>query len=121
MYKACSYCGKVHDVKYKCVQYKQARRYERDDVDKLHNKYAWAKKSREIREAANYLCEVCKAEGLYTYDNLEVHHIIKLREAPEKLLDDDNLVCLCRYHHEQADNGTLDAGYLKNLANVRNG
>ncbi len=121
MFKACSYCGRVHDSKYKCIEYKQTRsRYtHHDGTDKLRNRYAWAKKSREVREASNYLCEVCKVQGVYTYDNLEVHHIIKLRDNPEGLLDDNNLICLCQYHHDLADRGDLSVDYLQKLANAR--
>ena len=65
------------------------------------------------------LCEVCRAQGLYTYEGLEVHHITKLAENPSGLLDDDNLITLCVYHHKQADAGEIDADYLKKLVKYR--
>lgn len=82
----------------------------------LRSSYAWTKKSQEIRERANYLCEVCRDQGVYTYKELEVHHIVKLRDDKELLLDNNNLVCLCVKHHKEADDGILNADYLKDLA-----
>lgn len=115
-YKACSKCGKIHPYGYNCTV--GANRY-KIDKDKLRSKYAWTKKSKQIREEAGNLCEVCKDKGIATYDNLEVHHIIKLRENVNGLLDDDNLICLCLKHHKQADNGELDPEYLRELVKKR--
>ena len=117
MYKSCSVCGKIHDVNYKCIRY-----YERNDTSaerKLRNTHAWANKSQEIRQAANYLCEVCRDRGIYQYRELEVHHITKLRYNADGLLDNANLICLCAQHHRQADKGQLDAEYLRRLAQKR--
>ncbi len=65
------------------------------------------------------LCEVCKAQGVYNYNDLEVHHIEKLKDNPDGLLNDDNLICLCVYHHKQADAGELNADYLRELVKER--
>lgn len=51
----------------------------------------------------------------YNY-KISVHHIDSLAEAWEKRLDDDNLICLCSLHHEQAENGEIDKDLLKKLA-----
>ena len=85
----------------------------------MRSRYSWTKKAKQIKEDALNLCEVCRAKGLYTYDDLEVHHIVKIRQDPTKFLDDDNLICLCTFHHKQADAGKIDADYLKKLANER--
>lgn len=118
MYKSCSKCGKIHPSGYKC---NAGRIYTKTDEDKLRSRYAWTKKAKQIKEDANGLCEVCKAHGVFTYDDLEVHHITKLREDPNGLLEDDNLICLCSYHHKQADAGELDADYLRELVREREG
>lgn len=116
MYKSCTRCGRVHDAAYKCtLRYPNPRGLE----DKLRSQRKWTKKSLEIREASQNLCAVCREEGKFTYDDLEVHHIEKLRQAPEKLLDDDNLICLCTFHHKLADEGKLDPDYLRELARKR--
>lgn len=71
--------------------------------------------SKTIREDSQYLCGVCRAEGVYNYDNLEVHHITKIKEDPGRLLDRDNLICLCAKHHKMADNGEISEDYLRKL------
>lgn len=116
MWKSCARCGKIHRAGYKC---NVNRVYKGGKERELRNSYSWAKKSQEIRERANYLCEVCKAQGAYTYKGISVHHIIKLTNAPELLLDNDNLICLCTEHHRQADDGLIDAEWLKELAKQR--
>lgn len=50
---------------------------------------------------------------MYTYNGLEVHHIEKVRDRKDLLLDDDNLICLCVEHHKQADKGILSKEFLK--------
>lgn len=113
---SCGKCGKIHPRGYNC---NVGRIYTKTDESRLRSKYAWTKKAKQIKDDANGLCEVCKAQGVYTYDGLEVHHITKLREKPDGLLEDDNLICLCSYHHKQADTGEIDAEYLRQLAKKR--
>lgn len=122
MYKACSRCGQIHDTKYKCTKNKPKfdySRYSTYEERKLRNTAAWANKSIEIRTAAQYLCEVCRDKGVYNYNDIEVHHITKLRDNKAGLLDNNNLVCLCIKHHKQADKGQIDADYLRKLAAKR--
>lgn len=114
--KTCSKCGKIHPRGFKC---NIGRIYTKTDDDKLRSTYKWTKKAKQIKDDALGLCEVCKAQGVYNYDKLEVHHITKLREDPDGLLDDNNLICLCSYHHKQADAGEIDADYLRQLAKER--
>lgn len=116
MLVSCSRCGKIHPRGYKCTI---NRTYKKNDNDKLRSRYAWTKKAKQIKDDANGLCEVCKAQGVYTYEGLEVHHITKLREYPDGLLEDDNLICLCLKHHKAADDGELEADYLRKLARER--
>lgn len=116
MYKACSKCGKLHSYNYKCT----ANRPVRDDEEsKLRNKNKWHNKSKEIREASNYLCSICKEEGVYNYKRISVHHIDKLRDRPDRLLDNYNLIALCDEHHKLADEGKIDKDYLFKLAEAR--
>ena len=79
VFKACSRCGKIHDSRFKC---NAGKIYQSTNERALRNKNAWHTKSLQIREQAQYLCEVCRDQGKITYDNLEVHHIIPLREPP---------------------------------------
>lgn len=115
MYKSCSRCGKIHDTNYRC---NVNRVYRGGREREQRNSYAWERKSLEIRQRALF-CEVCKDQGVYTYDDLEVHHITKLKDDPNGLLDNYNLSCLCVKHHKQADRGEIDADYLRKLAKGR--
>ena len=86
----------------------------------LRRRSSWTNKSRDIRERSKYLCAVCLDQGIARADDdIEVHHITKLKDDPSGLLDDDNLVCLCIYHHKQADRGEIKASYLKQLVKKR--
>ena len=116
MWKSCSKCGKIHSQEYKC---NVGRTFTGGEERKLRSQYSWTLKSQEIRERANHLCEVCRANGVYTYDNIEVHHIVKVRDDKSRLLDNENLICLCQEHHEQADNNQINKEYLFELAKKR--
>jgi 5-methylcytosine-specific restriction endonuclease McrA len=85
----------------------------------LRSSYAWTKKSKEIREKALYLCEVCKDRGVLTHKRLEVHHIIKIKDDVGAYLDNYNLICLCEQHHEDAEKGLLSQEYLRELVMKR--
>lgn len=87
----------------------------------MRSTYAWTQKAKQIKERAEYLCEVCRDNGRFNYEELEIHHITKVRDNPNLLLDDLNLVCLCVEHHKKADAGELDADYLRKLASEREG
>jgi len=117
MWKSCSRCGRVHAVGYKCAAYTTPKSRTLDQ--KLRSTSRWQKKSEEIRAASNYLCELCKLEGKFEYNNIEVHHIIKLKDDSTKLLDNYNLIALCKKHHELADAGKIEASYLEELARCR--
>ena len=120
MYKACSRCGKIHPFNYTCTKGKE-RRFTATAESKLRSLSAWQTKRASIKERAFNLCEVCKSEGVYTYDGLEIHHITPLKENPNGLLEDSNLICLCVKHHKQADEGLLKPSYLRGLASDRDG
>ena len=118
MYKSCPRCGKIHDYNFQCKATK--KNYGEAQERKLRSTWAWTLKSKEIREKAHYLCEVCRDNNEINY-NVEVHHIEKIRDDTSLLLDNLNLICLCVEHHKQADTGELDKEYLKQLARQREG
>ena len=117
MYKSCSRCGKIHPTNFVCNSIK--RKYVGGNERKLRSSNKWTEKSKEIRERANHLCEVCRDNGIYNYKDLEVHHIIKLTQDSTGLLDNNNLICLCQFHHKEADRGALSIEYLRDLADKR--
>lgn len=119
MLKACPYCGRIHQATTDCPK-KPHRHYKKTATDALRNTYRWKKKRAQIRDDAHNMCEVCKAQGRITTQGLEIHHITKLRDNPNGLTDDANLVCLCVEHHKQADAGDIKPDYLRKLAQLRN-
>ena len=54
---------------------------------------------------------------MITMNNLEVHHIVKISASEEGKLQDENLVTLCRYHHEMAEKNIIDKEELYKLVN----
>ena len=119
MYKSCARCGKIHSSTYVCNVNRTKRKYVETEERRLRSTSKWTDKSKEIRERANYLCEVCRDKGIYNYKDLEVHHITKLSSAPELLLENLNLICLCKDCHRKADSGALSKDYLTTLAEKR--
>ena len=119
MYKVCSRCGKMHDFNKPCTCAKYKKVYKGGDERKLRAKNAWKEKSLEIREAADNLCQVCRDEGRYIYKELQVHHIHKVKDEPDRYLDNLNLVCLCPTCHSLAEDGDIDVDYLERLAEER--
>lgn len=114
MLKSCQYCNRIHDRKFDCGK-KPKRERKVKDIDKFRWTRKWREKRNRIVERDLYLCQVCKEEGKYTYDNLEVHHIIPLAEDYDKRLDEDNLITLCGYHHERAEKGIITREHLRRL------
>lgn len=44
---------------------------------------------------------------MYTFDNIEVNHIVPINEDISRALDNDNLISLCSFHHKMADSGRI--------------
>lgn len=119
MLKSCAYCGKIHDTKFDCGKRIRSRK-RRTENSSFRSTYVWTQKSREIRERDKFICQCCLAGNKGTnrrinYDEIEVHHIEPVEEAWEKRLDNDNLISLCRMHHEMAESGEIEREYLKSL------
>ena len=114
MLKVCARCGKLHDINSKC--YKGAIKQNKQDcISKFRRTNQWRTKATQIKERDNYLCQECKSKGIYTYNFLEVHHIVKLKDDFDKRLDDNNLITLCCECHKKADKGKLSQKHLKSL------
>lgn len=118
MLKACSRCGKIHPYNYVCNVGKY-RKFTDTTESKLRSKHAWQVKREAIKKRSFNLCAVCRAQGIYNYDSIEVHHITKIKDNPSAYLDDDNLIALCTFHHKQADNGEISEDYLRELVKLR--
>lgn len=128
MLRSCQYCGRIHERSYICPQKAQAlkeRQKRRTEQNKenydFHRSQAWKEKSRHIRERDQYCCQICAkglygAERKYETDELSVHHIVPLAEDWDRRFDNDNLLTLCRRHHEMAERGEIPRDILLNIA-----
>ena len=116
-YKACSKCGRVHDINIDCTPRIYAPRM--DEAYQTRNTNAWHKLSLRIREDAHWLCEYCKQNGEYNHEGLEVHHITPIKEDPAEAFNPFNLVTLCGSCHEKAERGEISKETLRKLAEER--
>ncbi len=117
MLRSCGRCGKMHGYNQPCPV--RTVRPRITPEQRLRSTSRWQSKRTEIKDKSKWLCALCLEEGRYNYEQLEVHHITKLKEDAERLLDDYNLICLCKHHHELADAGKIDAEHLVELAKMR--
>ena len=117
MLKSCSRCGKLHKYGYICNEGKKINysKYTYKEAS-LRNTYSWHTKAQDIKARSNYLCAENK---IYNYNNLEVHHITKIKEDADLLLEDNNLICLCKNCHILADAGIIKKEYLQELVQKR--
>lgn len=119
MLVSCSYCGGYHNRGYKCKA-KPSRTKEHTSASKFRSKRIWTEKARAIKTRDKHLCQWCLTQdNKYTFEGLEVHHIIPISMDWSKRLDDYNLVTLCSYHHKMADKQQLDNGILFDIALTR--
>lgn len=116
MLKSCKYCGKIHDSKFDCG--KKPKPIEKLTLaDRFRKSSRWTNKSKQIRQRDNFLCQCCirNLPGTYRqyeYENLEVHHVEPINQYWDRRLDDDNLITLCRNHHEMAEAGEISRDTL---------
>lgn len=120
MLKSCKYCGRIHDKKYICHNKPIRKQYKKTEEDKFRNTKAWQRKRDYIKDRDKGLCQVCIRKlyntlKQYNYIDIEVHHIEPLREAYGLRLDEDNLISLCKYHHELAESGEIPKDILKEM------
>ena len=117
MLKTCPICGRIHDINKVC---RRPDRKKESGVNKFRNTYKWQQKREQIKTRDKHLCQVCMMNKYnttqrYTYNDLEVHHIVPIEEDYSKRLDSDNLITLCRYHHEMAEAGEIPREELQEL------
>lgn len=128
MMKACPYCGRMHQINEVCPK-KPAKKYKKkrnsNEFESKYNRFlssfAWQKAREETKVRDFYLCSICSVKGRYDekrkYDPqpLEVHHIVPVKEDWDMRLKKDNLITLCRKHHEDAEAGLISREELKEL------
>lgn len=121
MLKTCSICGTIHDMNIVC---KRSTTKKKSKANSFRKTNKWTEKSKSIRKRDKYLCKVCLSGKYdtnykYTYKELEVHHIVPIEEDYSMRLDSNNLITLCRMHHEMAEKGQISREELRSL--IRSG
>lgn len=120
MLKTCKYCGRIVPEDHVCSMKPKYNKAD-NNILKFRNSKEWKHKSLEIKQRDNSFCVYCRIkEGHYTYDDIEVHHIVPLAEDWNKRLDNINLITLCRRHHELAEKGDIDKKILIDLIKNEN-
>lgn len=130
MLKSCQYCGRIHDTKDECDPKRKAREARqgsrrRSSAYVFHKSKAWTRKSIQVRERDHYTCVCCKAklEGTldqYNTEDLSVHHITPIEEDYSLRLDEDNLITVCRLHHEMCEAGKIPRDVQRSLIGGEN-
>lgn len=128
MLKSCPYCGRLHQYGEDCPKkpkrkYRKRRKPEENSFEADYIRFtssgAWQRTREQVKQRDLYLCRVCQAEGradggrAYDPQVLEVHHITPVKEEWGSRFDTDNLITLCREHHEAAEAGRISRERLK--------
>jgi 5-methylcytosine-specific restriction endonuclease McrA len=119
MLRSCTYCSSYHKTTEKCPN-KTYRIKEPTKASKFRETWTWRKKSLAIRQLDLFLCLYCKSKSIYTFENLEVHHIIPIVKAWDQRLNDENLITLCSQCHTLAELGEISTDNLYQLIKNRN-
>lgn len=110
--RCCSVCGKIHTGRCKPVYAEQRN----SKADKFRNTQLWRRTADLVLERDLHCCRICLLNGVFTNRGLSVHHITPLSENYDLRLDEENLITLCRRHHEQAESGKIPRKKLLELA-----
>ncbi len=63
------------------------------------------------------MCVYCmQHDKAINTEDIEVHHIIPIKDDYDGRLDSYNLISLCRAHHEQAEAGAIKRDVLQAMA-----
>lgn len=97
----CAACGALNVGVCECRRRESNQRYDAKRPNSTARGYdrKW-NKFRESILNERPLCQDCLEAGLTSPAN-EVHHIKKLREAPELRLEPSNVMCLCKACHSR--------------------
>ena len=117
MKKTCKYCGVV-PYDHVCPHQKHYhKRSGTGEAEAFRNSRRWQRIRELIKQRDLYLCAVCRSGKYepvrYNSEDLEVHHIDPIDEAPDRRDDEDNLITLCCLHHKMADKGLIPRESLR--------
>jgi 5-methylcytosine-specific restriction endonuclease McrA len=112
MYKACSRCGRIHDINHRCSK---NRTVKDTKAFRFRQTAEWHNKREDICIQDKYICLECRDKGIYNYNQIEVHHIVSIEQDYELRLEDSNLISLCNMHHREAERNKISKDHLYNL------
>ena len=110
----CTVCNSIHEGR--CKRPRLYQRIRNSTADRFRNTQAWRRTAVRIMDRDHNCCRVCLTAGIVESRNLSVHHIRSLATDYDRRLDENNLITLCRYHHEQAEIGRISVNNLSRLA-----
>jgi len=121
MLKSCSYCGRIHRRDQQCPNKPKDTRIRDSKADRFRNTNAWKVKREHIKQRDKHLCQVCIRKlyntfKQYNLDDVQVHHIVPIIEDYNLRLDNNNLISLCRIHHELAESNQIPRDVLFEIA-----
>lgn len=110
MFKSCKYCGRIHKMNEECPQ--KPKRKSAPKIASQQNSIRGSALYQSIRndvvERDHHICRVCFLQHFKVNSyRLEVHHITPIEEDPSRAYDENNLITLCREHHELAEAGLI--------------
>ena len=119
--KSCSYCGRIHRRGEQCPSKPNVRRKRDSKADRFRNTNAWKVKREYIKQRNKHLCQMCIRKlynpfKQYNFDDVQVHHIVPIIEDYNLRLDNNNLISLCRIHHELAESNQIPRQVLFEIA-----
>lgn len=124
MLKSCFYCGRIHDDKCLCNDKKNSlfssSSKKLTKAAKFRSSYAWTKSRDSALKRDKYCCVLCNYLNdnnfrKFNSDCLEVHHIIPIIENYELRNNLNNLITVCRRHHEECEKGVFSKEFQKKL------
>ena len=129
MYSICRRCKEKIPFKTKCKnceplirkeKNKEYRiKYDDTEIRRLRHSVKWKKLRQRVIDEQKGLCLLCAVEQQYNPID-DVHHITTAKENINLFFDRDNLIGLCKYHHQfihanKLDNKESLENYLMNI------
>ena len=115
------FCQRCHKLKNRCECSKQKRTLTNPDKAHPARSYYWRAKLRpKILLRDENHCQRCRIKfDLFTYDDLECHHIKSWRDFPLLAFDESNLIAVCANCNKTLGNSNkLDFEWIPNEATL---
>ena len=95
MLRTCNVCGGIHQEDKMCKRKYPSKKNSK--ANSFRNTNDWITKREQIKRRDKYLCQVCLMNNIYTYNNLQVHHITPIKFFVHNLLLFHRKSLLCSF------------------------